>query len=145
MTTDVVTVSPDMEIPRAADILLKNGVNGVPVVSSEDKIVGILCQSDLISQQKGIPIPSVFTLLDGFFPLSSIKSIERDIQKIAALTVEEAMTTDPVVITPDTPIEEMSALMVDKRFHTLPVVDNGKLVGVVGKEDVLRTLIPSSE
>ena len=62
-------------------------------------------------------------------------------RKIAALTVGEAMTPDPVTICPDTAIDTIAALMVDSGFHTLPVVDGDKLVGIVGKADMLRTLL----
>ena len=54
------------------------------------------------------------------------------------------MTPDPVTIDPDTDIETIAALMVDKKFHTLPVVEEQKVVGIVGKRDVLRTLFKSS-
>ncbi|MBW1801868.1 MAG: CBS domain-containing protein, partial [Deltaproteobacteria bacterium] len=70
MTKDPVTVSPDTEITHAAKLLLDKGVNGLPVVDREGKLVGIICQSDLIAQQKGLPIPSIFTLLDSFIPLT---------------------------------------------------------------------------
>lgn len=144
MTKELITVTPDMEIAKAAKVLLERGVNGVPVVKA-GKLVGILCQSDLIVQQKKLPVPSLFTLLDGFIPLGSTKHYEKALQKIAAATVADAMTPDPVTVHPDTPIEEIASLMVDKNFHTLPVVDKGKLVGIVGKEDILKTLMPSSE
>jgi CBS domain-containing protein len=144
MTKDLVTVSPDMEIVKAAKILLDKGINGVPVVEG-GKLVGILCQSDLIAQQKKLPVPSVFTLLDGFIPLGSTKQFEKAFQKIAATTVADAMTPNPVTVDPETSIEEIAALMVDRNFHTLPIVEKGKLVGVVGKEDVLRTLMQWSE
>jgi CBS domain-containing protein len=143
MTKDLISVTPDMEIVKAARILLDNGVNGVPVVDA-GKLVGILCQSDLIAQQKKLPVPSIFTLLDGFIPLASKKHYEKVLQKIAAATVADAMTPDPVTVHPDTPIEEIASLMVDKNFHTIPVVDKGKLVGIVGKEDILRTLMPGA-
>jgi len=104
-------------------------------------MIGILCQEDLITQQKSFPIPSVFTLLDGFIPLTSMKHIEKEAQKISATTVAHAMTTDPFTVSPDMTIEEIATIMVDKNFHTLPVVDEGKLVGIIGKEDILRTLM----
>jgi CBS domain-containing protein len=142
MTKAPITVSSEMEILQAAKILLEKGINGVPVVEGE-KLVGILCQSDLIAQQKKLPIPSLFTLLDGFFPLKSTKHMEKALQKIAATTVADAMTPDPVTVNLETSLEELATFMVDKNFHTIPVVDEGKLVGIVGKEDILRTLMPS--
>ena len=143
MSTRVITLTPEMDISNAAQVLLENRINGAPVVDENGHLVGILCQSDLIAQQKKLPIPSVFTLLDGLIPLSSNKQIEKQVGKIAALSVAEAMTSKPVSVHPDTGIETVAALMVDNNLHTLPVVDGSRLVGIIGKEDVLRTLLPS--
>ena len=145
MTKDLITVSPETEVAQAAKLLLKNRINGVPVTDEAGKLLGILCQSDLIAQQKKLPIPSFFTFLDGLIALSSMKQIEKQVQKIAALTVAQAMTPHPVTVHPDTGIEEVAALMVDKNFHTIPVVKEGELVGILGKEDILKTLVPKSE
>ena len=145
MTKEPITVSPETEIVHATKLLLENRINGVPVIDETGKLVGILCQSDLIAQQKKLPVPSFFTFLDGLITLTSMKQFEKEVQKIAAITVSQAMTPNPVVVRPDTDIEEVAALMVDSGFHTIPVVDKGALVGIVGKEDILRTLIPGSK
>jgi CBS domain-containing protein len=145
MTKEVITVSPDTEIANAAKILLEKRINGLPVVDAFGRLVGILCQSDLVAQQKNFPIPSVFTLLESVIPLTSMKRIDKEVEKIAALTVKQAMTPDPVTVGPDTEIEEVARLMVDKKYHTLPVVEGDKVVGVVGKKDVLKTLLSESQ
>ena len=144
MTPDPVVVVQSWDIGKATAIMIEKGFNGLPVVDDNGRLVGIICQSDIIAQQKKLPLPSYFTFLDGLFSLRSAKSIEKEAQKIAATTVGDAMTTDPVSVAPDTGIETLAALMVDSNFHTLPVVEKGKLVGVVGKEDVLRTLVNNS-
>ncbi len=144
MTKSVVTVSPEMEIAHAAKLLLERRINGAPVVDKTGKLIGIICQSDLIAQQKRFPLPSVFTLLDGFIPLTSSKHFEKEVQKITAATVADGMTSNPVTVGPETKIEELADLMVDKNFHTVPVVDKGRLVGIVGKEDILKTLMSGS-
>jgi len=142
MTRDILSVKPDTEIAKAAKILLKNRINGLPVIDDSGKLVGILCQSDLVAQQKSIPIPSVFTLLEGFVPLTSMKRIDKEVEKIAALTVRQAMTPKPVTVGPETDIEEIAKLMVDRKYHTLPVMEGDNVVGIIGKEDVLKTLLP---
>ncbi len=145
MTRKVITVSPETGITKAAKLLLDNCINGMPVVDSEDRLVGIICQGDLIVQQKKLPLPSVFTILDGIIPLVSPKNLEHEIEKMAASTVAQAMTHRPITLSPESSIEEIAQLMTDKKLHTLPVVDQGKLVGIVGKEDVLATLLPRRE
>lgn len=145
MSKDIISVTPDTEIAHVAKLLLEKRINGVPVVDEDGSLVGIICQSDLIAQQKNIPIPSLFTLLDGFMPLTSLKRLDKEVEKIAAAQVAHAMTRNPETVGPETAIEDVAALMVDKSFHTLPVVEEGKLVGIVGKEDILKTLIPTNE
>jgi CBS domain-containing protein len=145
MTTNLITVTQDMDIAGAAKLLLDKKINGVPVVDDSGQLVGILCQSDLITQQKKLPIPTLFTFLDGIIRLTSMKQLQKQVGKISALTVAEAMTTKPVTVKPDTKLETVAALMVDSNFHTLPVVEDSNLVGIIGKEDVLRTLLPTPE
>jgi CBS domain-containing protein len=140
MQTRIITVTPDTDITQAGKILLENHINGVPVVNDQGELKGILCQSDLIFQQKEMPVPPIFTILDSIFPLFSSKKMDDQFQKIAAATVSQAMAKDVVTVTPETPVSEIASLMVEKHFHTIPVVVDKKLVGIIGKEDVLRTL-----
>ena len=144
VTTAVITIGPEADITEAVKLLLEKGVNGLPVIDEAGLLVGILCQSDLVRMQKSLPIPSLFTLLDGFVPLSSSALLEAEVKRIAASKVADAMSTKVVTIAPDMTIDEIAALMVDKKFHTLPVTDKGLLVGVVGMKDVIQTLIPRS-
>ncbi len=141
MTRDCITVRPDTDISEAARLLLEENINGIPVVDQNNRLIGIICQSDLVAMQKKISLPSVFTLLDSLVPLASMSRVDREIRKITAARVEDAMTPEPLAVTRATPIEELAQIMVDKKFHTLPVVEDKKLLGVVGKADVLKTLL----
>jgi CBS domain-containing protein len=145
MTTKLITLTPDMDFSSAAKVLLDNHINGAPVVDADGRLVGILCQSDLVAQQKKFPVPTLLTLLDSFIQLTPSKELEKQARKIAAMTVREAMTTTPVTVKPGTGIETIAALMVDSNLHTLPVLEEGRLVGIIGKEDVLRTLISNTQ
>ena len=145
MTRNPITVSGTMEITKATQLLLDKRINGLPVVDDDGRLVGILCQSDIIAQQKQLPVPSFFSFLDGYISLNSRKGLEKEVRKIAATTVSDAMTPNPVTVKPDSTIEAVAALMVDHNLHTLPVVENDRLVGVIGKEDILRTLVPERQ
>lgn len=141
MKKEVISVTPETDITRAVEILLNNHINGIPVVDGDGVLKGILCQSDLIFQQKNISLPPILTFLDSIIPLSSSKKLQHEMEKMAAITVAHAMVADPVTVTPDTPVSDIAALMVEKHFHTIPVVQDNKVVGIVGKEDMLKTLI----
>ncbi len=145
MTSPVITLKPTMEIVTAAKILMDNHINGAPVVDDDGTIVGVLTRDDLITQQRKIPLPSYFVVLDALIPLHSVGQVEKEMEKIAATTVEHAMTRTPVIVTPDTAIEDIASLMLDKKIHTIPVQQyDGEIVGVIGKEDLLKTLFQAA-
>ncbi|EFL51232.1 CBS domain containing membrane protein [Solidesulfovibrio fructosivorans JJ]] len=142
MTSDVVTITEDTEISAAAKLLLEKGFNGMPVLNAAGKLTGILCQADLVAQQKKLSLPSVFSLLDGFIPLGSMKDLDREVEKMSALTAVHAMSRNPATVSPETGIDEVASLMTDKGYHTIPVTDaQGKVVGIIGMSDVLGTLV----
>jgi len=128
MTEEVITVTPDTGVAEAAKILLENRINGLPVVDDTGNLVGIICQSDLIAQQKNIPLPSLFTLLEGFMPLTSMKRIDKEVQKISAMTVNQAMTPDPVNVNPETDIlHDVKCGLLD--FRNLILGQNPQMYG----------------
>jgi CBS domain-containing protein len=69
--------------------------------------------------------------------------MEKEVEKILASKVSQAMTLDPITIDPDTSLEDIATLMVNNNIHTLPVLEGGRLVGIIGKEDILRTIMPA--
>lgn len=142
METKVISITPDTNIAKAAKILLDNHINGVPVVDYDEELVGILCQSDLIFQQKEVPLPPILSILDSIIPLSSSDKLEKELEKLSASTVEQAMVKDPVTVNADTNLSEIATLMVERHFHTIPVVEGKKLIGIIGKEDILKTMLP---
>ena len=146
MTTEVLTVKPDTDIQQAAKLLLDNHINGLPVVDDEGRLHGIICQADLITQQEKLPLPSFFVLLDTPIPLHLPRTIEKQIHKITATRVSDAMTPHPITVALEASLDELATLMVKHNIHTLIVMENDKLVGIIGKEDILRTpMVPAVE
>ncbi len=145
MTRDVITVTPETEVTEIARLLLEKHFNGVPVVDRDGGLVGIICQSDLIAEQKKLPVPSVFTILDAFIPIYPPGRNEKEMQKIAAIRASQAMTRNPVTVGPETGIDEIASIMANRSIHTIPVVEGNKLVGIIGMLDILQTLVSDSK
>jgi CBS domain-containing protein len=141
MTTDVITVKKETPLKELAEILYKNHINGVPVLDDDGRLIGIICESDLIRKDKKLHIPTVVALFDAVFYLESSKNVEKEIRRINATTVEELFTREVVTVDEKTPIEEIATLMTQKKIYTIPVMDGKRLVGIVGKGDVIRTFI----
>ncbi len=143
MTTDVMTVKKETPLSELAEILYKNHINGVPVVDDEGLLIGIICESDLIRKDKKLHIPTVVALFDAVFYLESSKKMEKEIQQFSATTVEDLYTRKVVTVDEKTLIDEIATLMTQEKFYTIPVMDGNRLVGIVGKGDVIRTFVPS--
>ena len=141
MTTEVITVKEETPLKELAEILYKNHINGVPVVDDEGLLMGIICESDLVRKDKKLHIPTVVALFDAVFYLESSKTIEKEIKQISATTVSDLFTREVVTVDEKTPIDEIATIMTQKKTYTLPVMDGKRLVGVVGKGDVIRAFI----
>lgn len=140
MTTDVITVTPDTAIRDLAKILLEKHINGVPVVDDEGNVLGVVCESDLVSQNQPLHIPTVFVIFDSFIPLENPFRLRNEFKRITATTVEDIYSHPAVTVSPGMDIAQAAQLMVEHKYYTLPVVEEGKLVGVLGKADLLSSL-----
>ncbi len=141
MTSDVITAKESMSVKDLAKLLYENKISGVPVFDDKKQIIGVATESDLIDQNKKIHIPTVVAILDSFVFLENPEKMEKDIKKMAAINVGDICSHELVSVAPDTPLDEVATLMAERQVHTLPVMDGEKLVGVIGKTDIIRTLV----
>ena len=141
MTTDVITVTKDSSLQDLARILYENHINGVPVVDDDGRLIGIICESDLIRKNKKLHIPTVVAIFDAIVYLERPGKFEKEVQRVNATTVEDLYTKDVITVDEKTPIDEIATLMAEKKIYTIPVMDGDRLVGIIGKADLIRTLI----
>lgn len=144
MTKNVITVTPETTVTELALLLSSHNIGGVPVLDSSGILLGVVTENDLIDQKKKIHIPTVVTILDSVFYLESPDKMEKEMKKIAGSTVGDIYTKTPRTVNEDTFIDEIATLMAEKNVHTLPVMRGDKLVGVIGKRDIIKTLIANS-
>ena len=141
MSTDVISVKKETSLKDLARLLYEHHINGAPVLDDDGVLIGIICESDLIRKNKKLHIPTVVTLFDAVFYLESPKKFEKELERINAAKVEDLYTTEVVIVEKETPIDEIATIMAEKKMYTIPVMDGGRLVGIVGKADLIRTLI----
>jgi CBS domain-containing protein len=140
MTTNIHTVTPEMSIDDLARAFVEKKVSTLPVVDAAGTLVGIVSATDLIEQDKPLHIPTVVAIFDMVIYLESEKNFRDEVEKITARTVGEICKRDVITCTPGLEVAAIAALMTEKKVHLLPVVEGGKLVGVVGRHDILRSM-----
>ena len=140
MTSKVITVTEDVPVTRLAAILWENRISGVPVVDDKGEVISVVTENDLIDQTKKLHLPTVISVLDSVIFLENPNKVEKEIEKITGTTVKDICSSHLITVAPETPLDEIATIMAGKKVHTLPVVSEGKLLGVVGKSDIIRTL-----
>ena len=140
MTQDVVTVNKNQPIGDLSKIFIENHFNGVPVLDNTGKFVGVVTQEDLIEQNKNLHIPTVIALFDAVLFLESEKKFEDDLKKITGSKIEDIYHKNLITVSPDTDLNEIITLMAEKDIHTLPVLDGDKLIGIIGKRNIIREM-----
>ncbi|MGA7829006.1 MAG: CBS domain-containing protein [Geobacteraceae bacterium] len=141
MTKDVVTVTTATSIRDLAEIMTRHHIGSVPVIDDAGVLIGIVTESDLIEQDKSFHIPTVISLFDWVIYLESEKKFEKELQRMTGKTVGAIYTKEVTTVKPSTKVSEIADLMFDKRIHSLPVVDKGKLVGIVARIDLIRSMV----
>jgi CBS domain-containing protein len=136
MTNEVATVTPTTSLRNAAVFLAEKGISGMPVVNDANEVVGVLSEADIVVKAGGEVARNRLLgwLLDPNLDLDD---------KIRAETVDDAMTAPPVTISSKRPVFEAARLMVAENVNRLPVVDKGKLVGIVTRADIVRAFTRS--
>jgi CBS domain-containing protein len=140
MTREVCTVREETDLKELAALFVEHNYKTLPVVDGNGKLVGIVSQTDLIEQDRPLHIPTVISLFDWVLYLESPKVFSDEVRKVSARKVGEICAREVITCTPDTPVEEVANLMVEHKIHLLPVLDNDRLVGVVARFDLIRSL-----
>lgn len=145
MTRDVITVKKDHTVNQVIEILMSKNISGVPVVDDEGQVIGIVTEGDLIYRSKKLEIPRYFTILDSYIFLDNTKKMEEQIRKMVGYRVEDIMTKEVIVVEKEDTLEDIATIMTKKNVNRVPVVNNGKLVGIVTRRDIIRAYASSME
>ncbi len=140
MSSEIISVTENTSIPELASLLSTHKINGVLVMNDHDELIGVVTESDLIDQNKKIHIPTVLTLLDSFIYLERPGKMEEELKKMTGTVVKDIISKELITVQEDTPLDELATIMAEKKVHTLPVLSGKKLIGVIGKADIIKTI-----
>ena len=133
MTTDVASVAPGASLKEVAQILVHRDISGLPVVDEEGGVLGVVSEADLLAKERADPPARGGPLA---WLVDPIEVVER--RKLAAHLAGDVMTAPAVTIAPHRSLARAAGVMLDNRVNRLPVVDGGRLVGIVTRADLVR-------
>ena len=141
MTTDVIVAKQDDSIADVANMLIAEKIGGLPVVDSENRVVGIISETDILKKEKYIEAQLYINLLQGLIFLDDLKKVEIDIKQVAAYKVGELMSKDIIKVHEDDKFDDVANVMIKKSINRVPVVDDdNKLKGIICRYDIIKAL-----
>lgn len=144
MTREVITAEPNDRVEEVARLLVEHKISGIPVIDAERRVLGIVTEKDLIVKASELRVPFYVTLFDSIIFLENPIRFNNDLKKYTAVKVKDAMTERVVVVEEDTPLNDVVEIMQSRRINRVPVVRHGKLVGIITRNDVLKSLVKSN-
>jgi len=143
MERDPESVREDADVETVIRVLRENELPGVPVVNEGGRCVGIVTEADLVLPDEGgdLHLPHYINVFGGTVFLEPLRHFEQRLRKAFASTAADMMTEDPTTVAPDTPVAEAARIIHDSGHNRLPVVEHGRLVGIVTRVDVLGALV----
>ena len=140
MHTDVISIGPDATVRELADLLAAHSISGVPVIDAQGALVGVVTEGDVIMQDAELHFPHYLQFLDSVIYLESVRRFEERFRKTFGNKVADVMSTEVVTVGPDATVHEVTTLMTDNSVNRLPVVDEGRVVGIITRGDIVRAI-----
>ena len=137
------TVTPDADVESVIRVMREHELPGIPVVNEGGRLVGIITETDLVlpDDDGDLHLPHYVNIFGGTIFLEPLRRFEERLRKAFASSARDLMTEDPDTVAPETTVDEAARLIHDTGHNRLPVVEHGRLVGVVTRLDVLGALV----
>ncbi len=137
------TVTPDTSVEEVIAVMRDNELPGVPVVNDGGRCVGIVTETDLVlpDDDGDLHLPHYVNIFGGTVFIEPLKRFEGKLRKAFASTAADMMSENPTTVSPDTTVDEAAGIIHETGHNRLPVVEHGRLVGVVTRVDVLGGLV----
>jgi CBS domain-containing protein len=140
MTREVVTISPEATVRELAELLAKAKVSGVPVVDDAGRLVGIVTEGDIILQDAELHFPHYVQVFESIIYLESVRRFEERFRKAFGARVGDIMSQEVMTVASGTPVSEVATMMADRNVNRVPVVDGDRLVGMITRGDIVRSI-----
>lgn len=136
MTKDVITCNENQTVEEAATVMAENGFSVLPIVDDSGALVGVITEYDFVSKSKKVPHAMV-TLKHLFGKSFNSQDVEEIYKESKSKKLSEIMTKNPKTVSSDATLDEVVTFLGEKDLKRVPVVDNGKVVGIITRKNII--------
>jgi CBS domain-containing protein len=141
MTTDLVTVIPETTVEELAKIFIEHRIGTVPVLNDTGELIGVVTETDLVERDRNLHMPTIISLFDWVIYLEDESRFRRELRKMTGQTVADLYTAEVLSVSPETSLDRVADIMADKHINAVPVTTGKRLVGIVSRIDLIRSLV----
>jgi CBS domain-containing protein len=141
MTTQVFTAREETPVHEVAGLMVEHAISGVPVLDGAGKMVGLISERELVLRSTRLEPPPFLPVLDARIPLETPAHYRKRIQHIIGTRAADVMVEEFSTIAPDAEIEDLAALMTQPGVNPVAVIEEGVLVGIVSRTDIVRMMM----
>jgi len=142
MSSPAITVGPATKISEIARLMREHRISGLPVVDAQGQLLGLITELDLIERSAPVREPRYLAVLSGLIPVSlaEFRDYKEQVRRVLATNAEELMQSDVVTVNPTAVMEEVLQTMLNPAHTSLPVIEAGKVIGIVTRTDLVRVI-----
>jgi len=142
MSSPAITVGPATKISEIARLMREHRISGLPVVDPQGQLLGLITELDLIERSAPVREPRYLAVLSGLIPVSlaEFRDYKEQVRRVLATNAEELMQSDVVTVNPTAVMEEVLQTMLNPAHTSLPVIEAGKVIGIVTRTDLVRVI-----
>jgi len=145
MTTGVISVKPDTPVRDIVKMMADNDIEAIPVLNDKEELLGIITDGDIVLRASRFHPPLFYQILGGVIYLDNPKVMDIELKKMLGTTAGDIMTKRVVSVTEETPLEEIASIMVTRKIKRLPVVKDKKMIGIIGRKDIITVLAQNGD
>ena len=145
MTRDVVTVKPSAPVSEIARLMVQNNISGIPVVDDAGRLLGVVTERDLIARHARVHFPTYIPLLESIVYVGNRHHFEEELRRALATSAGEIMSSAVATVVPDTDILDVATVMFEKGVNPIPVVEQGRVVGIISWTDLIKLMVREEE
>lgn len=145
MADKIISVRKETSLRELATTLTEHRIGGAPVVDNSGHYLGVVGEHDLIRHEKPLHIPTVITLFDSWIPLELPSTLKKEMERISATTVADLYNPKAPTVSPEAPLSVVVQLFSRDEIDILPVLEQGNLVGVIGRADLVHLLVTGDD
>lgn len=144
MSSSVTTVPQTLQVAGIARLMVESGYSALPVVDARGSVVGLVSEGDVVTKHARIHGPAYLGILGGILPFSTHR-VDEEMRKVLAITADDLMSLEFESIGPDDDVDDAATVMVEQDANPLLVLEQGRLVGILARADIVRLLMLEEE